>query len=149
MKKLLLAMIIAAVLSASPAFAVILEGNFLRVGVGNGGGLIDDAFTVGIDYDKTGTSAWTTYDVLKPGTPFQFNSIGVNGSWAASGYNNGNHFSATTTDTSAGTTLSTLTTGNYAGINYSQSLYFDKTSGVIHFTVNLANNTIDTLANVV
>jgi len=36
----------------------ILAGNYLRVGVNNSGGLIDSAFTVGINYDSTGTGTW-------------------------------------------------------------------------------------------
>ncbi|WP_020585613.1 PEP-CTERM sorting domain-containing protein [Desulfobacter curvatus] len=149
MKKLLLALFVASIFITSPVSATILEGDFLRVGVGTGGGLIDDDFIVGIDYDSAGNGAWTTYDVLKPGSPFQFNSIGVNGSWAASGYENGNNFSATTTETSAGTTLSTSTTGAYGGLSYSQYLYFDETSGVIHFTITLANITDSILEDVV
>ena len=137
MKKLLLALFVASMFITSPASATILEGDFLRVGVDGSGGLIDAGFTVGIDYDETGTGTWTSYDVLKPGTPFQFNSIGVAGSWVAAGYYNGNNFSATTNETSSGTTLSTLTTGSYLGLDYSQSIFFDQTSGVIHFTINL------------
>ena len=52
------------------AATFILEGNVLRVGVSNTGGLIDDGFTVGIDYDKDGTATWTTYHFLQPRSPF-------------------------------------------------------------------------------
>jgi hypothetical protein len=149
MKKLLLALFVASMFITSPASATILEGDFLRVGVDGSGGLIDAGFTVGIDYDETGTGTWTSYDVLKPGTPFQFNSIGVAGSWVAAGYYNGNNFSATTNETSSGTTLSTLTTGSYLGLDYSQSIFFDQTSGVIHFTINLTNSTMTTLEDIV
>lgn len=124
-----------------------MEGNYLKVGVGNSGGLIDDNFGVGIDYDKNGTSSWTTFDVLKPGTPFQFNAIGVNGQWASSGYSSGNNFSATTTDSSSGTLNATTTTGSYSDLNYTQYLYFDDNSGVIHFKVTLTNSTRSDLSN--
>jgi len=47
----------------------ILQGNYLRVGVNDSGGLIDSNFIVGIDYDKNGTATPTGFDFLKPGNP--------------------------------------------------------------------------------
>ena len=57
--------VLTALSGGAGAATFILEGNVLRVGVSNTGGLIDDGFTVGIDYDKDGTT-WTTYDFSNP-----------------------------------------------------------------------------------
>jgi len=131
------------------AVSVILEGNYLRVGVNDSGGLIDDGFDVGIDYAFNGDSAWTGFDFLKPGTPFEFYSLGYEGIWAAAGYYDGNPVSGTTTNTSAGSTLSTLTTGSFGALDLSQMLSFGQNSGVIDFSVTLTNNSSSTINNVV
>jgi len=122
----------------------ILTGNYLHVGVSESGGLIDDAFTVGIDYDKTGTSTWTTWDFLKPGSPFEFYSIGVDNSWKAAGYSTGNSFGASTTGTSAGTINSAVTTGAYGDISFQQKLSYADSAGAIDFQVQLTNTSTTT-----
>ncbi len=127
----------------------VLTGNYLHVGVSESGGLIDDAFTVGIDFDKTGTSTWTTYDFLKPGTPFEFYSIGVDGDWKAAGYSTGNSFGASTTNTSAGAINSTLTTGTYGDITFTQLLSYARSAGAIDFQVQLTNASTTASHNVV
>jgi hypothetical protein len=116
-----------------------LTGNYLHVGVSNSGGLIDDGFGVGIDYDKTGTSTWTAYDFLKPGSPFEFYSIGVDGTWAPAGYSSGNSFGASTTNTSAGAMNSAVTTGLYGDVAFTQTLSYAKSAGAIDFQVLLTN----------
>lgn len=150
-RKIAVVSLLAALGISTTAFAdtFILEGNYLKVGVGSSGALIDDNFNVGIDYDKTGNKNWTTYDVLKPGSPWQFYSIGINGSSAAAGYDlGGNIFGATTSNTSAGDMLSALTTGRYGDLGFSQSISFSKNSGVIHYAVTLTNNGRSALNNV-
>ncbi|MCR4287874.1 MAG: hypothetical protein NUW09_07665, partial [Deltaproteobacteria bacterium] len=131
------------------AATFILEGNVLRVGVSNTGGLIDDGFTVGIDYDKDGTAAWTTYDFLKPGSPFEFYSIGVNDLLDTTGYSNRSMdaFGATSTNTSSGSALAALTTGSFNGLDGTQVMTFLKDSGVIDFTITLRNSTEGTMTN--
>ncbi|MBI5237580.1 MAG: putative Ig domain-containing protein, partial [Deltaproteobacteria bacterium] len=126
---------------------LILEGNVLRVGVSNTGGLIDDDFTVGIDYDKNGTAAWTAFDFLKPGSPFEFYSIGVDNLYDAAGYDSGDAFGATTTNTSSGSALSALTTGSFNGLDIRQAMTFLKDSGVIEFTITLTNSSGTTMTN--
>lgn len=116
------------------------DGQYLRVGISNSGGLIDDGFVVGIDYDKTGTSTWTGFDFLKPGTPFEFYSIGVNGAWQAAGYDSGNNFGATTTDTSAGSVFSAMTTFAYGDLTGVQTMSFASGAGTISFNVVLTNS---------
>lgn len=128
---------------------VVLNGNVLRVGVNSSGGLINNSYTVGIDYDETGTGTWTGYDFLKPGTEFEFYSIGVNNSSAAAGYYYGNPFNATTVNTSAGSTLSTLTTGNYGLLGISQNLWYTTNGGTINFSVSLTNNGTSAMNDVV
>ncbi|NMC74155.1 MAG: PEP-CTERM sorting domain-containing protein [Geobacteraceae bacterium] len=142
---------VAALSLGSTAFAdtFVLQGNYLKVGVSNSGGLIDDNFAAGIDYAINGDAAWTGYDVLKPGTPFQFYSIGAAGTWGAAGYLNGNTFSATTTNTSSGDVLSAVTTGTYGALSFSQVLSFNRDSGVIYFTTSLTNTGNTTLSDVV
>jgi hypothetical protein len=127
----------------------VLEGNYLRVGVSESGGLIDDSFVVGIDYDNTGTGSWTTFDFLKPGAPFEFYSIGVGGSWSAAGYSSGNSFGATTTDTSVGATNSAVTTGAYGPLAITQTLSYDDSSGSIDFMVALTNTSESVLSDIV
>ncbi len=128
---------------------VVLNGNYLRVGVHSSGGLIDNAFNVGIDYDETGTGTWTGYDFVKPGSPYEFYSIGVNNSSSAAGYAYGDPFSSTTVNTSAGSTLSTLTTGNYGLLGISQNLWYTTNGGTINFSVSLTNNGTVAMNNVV
>jgi len=141
---------VAVALIAVPASAVVLDGNYLRVGVSNSGGLIDDAFTVGIDYDKNGTGTWTGWDFLKPGTPYEFHSIGYGGgTWNAAGYYHGNSFSATSVNTSAGTTNSAVTTGTYGPLSIAQTLSYADSSGFIDFYVRLTNTSGAAVTDVV
>jgi hypothetical protein len=145
---LLAGLILGAGFSAGHA-DVVLDGDYLRVGVHTSGGLINDAFTVGIDYDQTGTSSWTGFDFLKPGTPREFYAIGVGGASSAAGYDSGNPFAASTIDVSAGPILSTLTTGAYNDLSFSQTLWYNRTSGTIDFSVTLTNNGLVALSEVV
>jgi len=132
---------------------VVLQGDYLRVGVHSSGGLIDNGDNVGIDYDKTGTGTWTGYDFLKPGTPYEFYSVGYeggpSGGFASAGFYYGNTLGASTVDTSFGTTLSTLTEGNYGLLAISQALSYQKSGGTINFAVTLTNTGSDALNNVV
>ena len=136
-----------------PSFAMadtlVFDGDYLRVGVSNSGGLIDDNFVVGIDYDKTGTSTWTTYDFLKPGTPFEFYSVGVGGDWNTAGYSSGNSFSATTTDSTAGGVFSSVTNFSYGQLLGVQTLSFPAGSGTISFEIVLTNSGESALEDVV
>jgi len=142
------AVVVLGVSGSAFADTFVLEGNYLKVGVSNSGGLIDDNFAIGIDYAKNGDAAWTTYDVLKPGSPFQFYSIGIGGVFQGAGYSGGNNFGATTTNTSVGTTNSAKTTGSYGNLSFEQILSFDDLSGVIHYTVTLFNAGTDSLTGV-
>ena len=132
----------------------IVAGDYLRVGVDTSGGLIDDAFTVGIDYDITGTSTWTTWDFLKPGSPFEFYSIGIGGVWDNAGYTLGNPFGGVTTDTSSGAMNSTRTTGSALsgtppGLDFVQDLSYHDGDEIIAFMVTLTNTTNDPMYDVV
>jgi hypothetical protein len=134
---------------ATASAQVILNGNYLRVGVHTSGGLIDDAFTVGISYDQTGTATFPSYDFLRPGAPFEFYSLGYGGSWNAAGYQYGNPFGASTVNTSSGSTLSTLTQGSYNDLGFTQSMWFNVGSGTIDFSVTLTNLGLVALSEVV
>ena len=135
--------------------SIVLAGNFLRVGVHDSGGLIDNGFHVGIDQSAGGNGSFPGYDFLKPGDPFEFYSVGYN---AGSGnvakvagyeFESGNPFSATTTDTSSGSTLSALTTGSFGPLSISQTLSFGINSSTITFSVTLTNTSGSALTNVV
>ena len=151
MKKLLIIVCFLFVMGAGIAQAetLIFNGNYLRVGVSESGGLIDDGFNVGIDFDKDGTGTFTGNDFLKPGTPFEFYSVGVNGQYLTAGYNNGNTLGATTVNTSAGSLFSATTTATYNGLAGTQVMSFDINDGVIKFNMSFTNITAETLLNVV
>jgi hypothetical protein len=134
---------------ATASAQLILNGNYLRVGVHTSGGLIDDAFTVGISYDQTGTGTFPSYDFLLPGTPFEFYSLGYGGSWNAAGYYYGNPFGASTVNTSSGSTLSTLTQGAFNDLGFTQSMWFNVGAGTIDFSVTLTNLGVVALSEVV
>ena len=108
------------------ADSFVLTGNRLKVGVSNSGALIDDSVTCGIQYDTTGTGSFGAFDYLRPGTPFEFWSLGVYASdgsipyYAAGNPGAGldpNPFGLTTTDTSSGGMLMAHTTGSWVDQN--------------------------------
>jgi len=151
MKKSILTTFVALALSSAALHAAdaILTGDYLKVGVNNSGGLIDSTFNVGISYDKTGTATFPVYDFLKPGTPFEFGSVGYNGGSTAFGYYYSNTVGGTTTNTSSGTTLSTNTKASYGSLGITQDLWFSKDGGTIYFDVKLTNLSVDLLSSVV
>ncbi|MEN6428328.1 MAG: hypothetical protein ABFE13_23505 [Phycisphaerales bacterium] len=134
---------------AAVGASTILEGNYLRVGISESGGLIDDDFTVGIDYDSTGTATWTGWDFLKPGDPFEFYSIGVDDEWYVAGYEFGNSFGATTTNTSAGAMNSAVTIATYGDLAFTQQVRYADGSGFIDFVVELTNTSTSESLDVV
>lgn len=156
-KKLLIVMAVALLATPALASSAILEGDYLRVGVSDSGGLIDDGFIVGIDYDKTGTGTYSPSDAdfLKPGTPFEFYSIGIGGepNWNAAGYFSGNAFGGTTSDTTGGSsTNSANTVASWGSLGINQDLWYPDAgvgAGTIKFHVKLTNNGADALTDVV
>lgn len=141
---------LALMLQPLQAADAILNGNYLRLGVNDSGALIDSGFTVGIDYDKTGTSTWTGFDFLKPGTPFEFFSVGYNNSWEDFGYWTGGLTGSATTDTSAAGVLSTSTAGGSWGLlAIAQTLSYPVGGGIVNFAVTLTNTGTEALENVV
>jgi len=132
-----------------------LSGTYLNVGVSNSGGLIDDAFTYGIN------PVGTNVDFLKPGNPFEFYSIGVNGSWATAGWGGGyytpaNPFNTTTNDISSLTpgkltasSMGFFTLGGSQLQIINQFAWFDKNEMTIHFSADLLNMGSTTATNVV
>jgi hypothetical protein len=152
----------AAMLAQSANAQYTLSGSSLRVGVGSDGSIINSADTSqtpdafgqtwsvnpGIIWSPSGNGNFSVNnDFITPGTPFQMFSIGVGSNYAASSFiNNADsgyfpggwapQLNGTTTQTGA---LSTLTTGSYGGLNYSQTL---KVNGsLINFAMTLTNNT--------
>jgi hypothetical protein len=123
-----------------------LVGGYLKVGVNSSGSLINETTMTGIQYDPTGTGTFgaapPAVDFIAPGTPWEFYSIGVNGTWAAAGYGLDNPFAVTTTNTSSGGLLSASSVGSYQGLLIrSQFTYFPSSSKEIFFSVDLLNPT--------
>jgi len=140
------------VLGASVAHAdtLIFTGDYLRVGVSESGGVVDDNFVVGIDYDKDGAGTFSTGgDFIKPGTPREFYSLGVGGNWDAAGYDFGNNFSAVTTDTSTAGLFSATTVASFGGLIWTQVMSFAQNSGIIGFVVTVENPTDEALRDIV
>ncbi len=138
--------------SMTSAASFVLEGDYLKVGVNYNGALINDGLSnTGINYDITGTKTWPGYDFLTPGTPWQLYSIGVGGSYSPISYFSGGGAGLTTTDTSSGTTLSALTSGNVTvgstNVGYSQTISFDTTKAIINFRSIITNTGNSTLTN--
>jgi hypothetical protein len=134
------------------AASFVLGGDYLQVGFSNSGGLIDDSFTAGINFSTAGNGSYSAADFLRPGSPFEFYSIGVNGvSLGSAGYLNGNTFGMTTFDVSSGTVKSSLSLsfGGVPSLLLIQTAYFDKTSKDINFTIEMQNIGSTTLTDVV
>ena len=139
-----------------------LSGNYLNVGVSNSGGLVDDAFTTGIQFDPAGGGSHGPSDFVAPGVPFEFWSLGLDTAVAgpifvssgnallASTYpslSNGNPLNMVTTNTSSGSTLSAHSVGNWDQANFgvTQDLWFDTNESTIHFHTAITNNNIGSL----
>jgi len=161
----------AAAVVAPIAGAQTLSGNSLRVGVGGDGSLINSADTSqtpdafnsqwsvnpGIIWDGSGTGNFSVNnDFITPGTPFQMYSIGVGSNYATasfinnadSGYSAGGwapQLGGTTVQTG---TRSTVTTGSYGGLDYSQTLSFGASSSIINFGITLTNNSASDISGV-
>jgi hypothetical protein len=147
-----LALVSAAVLASSVRAAdVILTGDYLKTGWNDSGGNIDSGFIVGINFDATGTATYGVGDFIKPGSPFEYYSIGANGSYVSGGYVLGNPIGGVTSNTSSGGILSAMTTGTWNGLSIVQNLSYPITglgAGQIAFSVALTNTTTDTMSNV-
>jgi len=73
-----LALFITCGLGTAAAFD--MTGPYLSVGMSNTGGLVDDNFNVGLQFDPTGTHNFTNApDILTAGIPFEFYTVGING----------------------------------------------------------------------
>jgi len=155
MKKTLLSAVASALLVAytAPAMAdVTLVGDYLKVGVNNGGSLIDFATFTGLQFDPTGTGNFNSaHDIVTPGSPFAFYSIGINGNVAVAGGGAVNNpFNSVTFGTSGGGNNFALTVaGMYNGLQIQQTLSFAKNSNIVHTSVVLTNLSGASLNNVV
>lgn len=137
-----------------------LAGNYLLVGVGSDGSIINPTGTAstnginvgggyenipGIIWNGAGTGFGGSYvnnDFVTPGTPFQEYSLGVNGQYGIASYVYGDTLNATTTQTGP---LSTQTTGSFDGASYVQTLSYGVNSSIINFSVTITNTTDATL----
>jgi len=129
----------------SASAGLVLSGNYLQVGVGGDGSLIDDGFVTGIKWDKAGTGNFVGQpDFLKPGTPWEMYSMNIGGvSLPVARYGAGNPYGFTSTDTSdygAGK-YQVVTQGTIAGfpLTYTSTLTFGSKSDHINITTSLAN----------
>lgn len=139
---------------AAPAHAadVFLQSDYLQVGVDNRGTLIRNAgIPTGIKYDPSGTGDFSSpVDFLTPGTPFSFYSIGVDGSWgSALTAELDDPFSATTLDVGTPGVAGARTTGNYEGLDFVQTVFFNENESTVHATVTFTNAGPSMVAGVV
>jgi hypothetical protein len=140
-----------------------LSGNYLRVGVGADGSIInpdDNTQTYegqyysqfpGIIYDAGGTGNFSVNnDFITPGSPYQSYAVGYGGGYGLASFEYGTSLTiSSTTNTSAGGTLSTVTKGAYGALAYTQTLSFGVNSTIINFTTTLSNTSDSTMSNVV
>ena len=130
---------------------VTVAGDYLQVGVGNNGALINFTDSLGLKFDPTGSGNFTNApDFLIPGSSFAFYSIGVDGmSNTAGAGSSSNPFGTSTLDvTTSGTAFIITSGGTYNGLKVSQTITFDLDSNVIHSSVVLKNTSGGTLNNI-
>lgn len=130
---------------------VTVAGDYLQVGVGHNGALINFVDNLGLKFDPSGTGNFTSApDFLIPGSSFAFYSIGVNNVWDSAGAGSSyNPFNTTTSDVIAsGTAFIISSGGTYQGLKVSQTITFDLDSNVIHTSVVLKNVSGGTLNNI-
>lgn len=136
------------------ADSVTVQGNYIQVGVGNNGALIDYTTFTGIKFDPTGSGNFSgPIDYLTPGTPFAFYSLGVNGSYrTAGGFDPDNNLFGTTTvdlTPAAGMPFVLTKDGTMDGLQFKQVISFDADSRSISATVTFKNISGSTIDNVV
>lgn len=139
----------------APALAdsVTVQGNFIQLGVGNNGALIDYTTFTGIKFDPTGSGNFSgPIDYLTPGTPFAFYSLGVNGNYrTAGGFDPDNNLFGTTTinlTPAAGQPFVLTKNGTMDGLQFTQVIAFDADARSIHATVTFKNISGSTIENV-
>ncbi|WP_338758906.1 PEPxxWA-CTERM sorting domain-containing protein [Massilia sp. METH4] len=121
---------------------VTVAGSYVKFGVNDSGSLIDFGTRTGIQFDPTGSGNFSaSFDMLMPGNPFAFNTIGVNGNYDTAGAGSRyNAFGSTTGILAAGTgTVEIASSGSYQGLAIRQLISFDLSSSVIHTSVLLTN----------
>jgi hypothetical protein len=128
----------------------VLSGDYLRIGVGSDGSLIDDSFAVGLQYDPHGGSSFAhsgpfgAQDLLLTnpgGNAWEYFALRIGGVHYGYGATvSGVTYSLTTTDTSVGPVRSALSVGMVGGLSYTGSLSFGQNSRVINFSVSLMNS---------
>ena len=134
------------------AVSLVLDGTVLKVGVDESGGLVNLGVPQGITF-KPGP---TPNDFTYPGTPWEFYSLGFNGSTAVGGVAGSalNPIGVVTYDVSSAATLKAHTDSHSiilggAEIAYDQTVSFGKNSNVINFKADLFNVGTITATNVV
>ena len=160
--------------AAQPAYAQFdFYGNYIAVGVNAGGSIISTDYGsggplnplldgtnpyLGIQWDPTGTSNFGgngghpayNNDFITPGTPYQSYTLGYGGGYGIASYSSGTTLTiGGTVNTSSGSTFSTVTTGSYGVLGYTQTLSFNKASSIINFAVTLTNTSDAGIGDVV
>ena len=145
----------AGIMVAFPASAdVVLSGNYLKVGVNTSGSLITGTGSygsaTGIQFDPTGTGTFNpNKDIITPGTPFAFYSIGVGGSsTTAGGYSTSNNPFGVTTVGAGPSAVSYEFAGAASGLNFVQTITLNPSNKYFTVSVTLTNDTSGTLKNV-
>jgi len=130
----------------------VLNGTTLKVGVNTGGGLVDIPDYQGITYNP----GPLPNDYSLPGIPWEFVSIGVNGSFQASGVPGAsvNPWNMTLVNESAGSNLQAHTFGapfiiGNQSLAYLETIFFDTLSSKVRISMKIINpSTTDTLNSV-
>jgi hypothetical protein len=138
--------------SAPPSRAIgsnsfVLTGNWVQAGIGSGGGIIDDALTVGLKYDKTGAGSFSAVDYLVGSVGLEFYSLRINGVWKAAGTVYGNNFGAFTDY--GDSHLSAQTIFTYGDLWVNQVVYFGLNNDTLSFNIFGVNYGSVTLTDVV
>jgi len=142
-------LVVSALLSVGASASVNLSGDYLQVGVGSGGVLVNDELTLGVKLDPNGTGSYSIADFTLPGTPFEFYSLGVGGTYVGTSVPGWDSFGGSTVDQSWDGQRNADTSARWDGLGIYQNMWFNADESTIHFLVTLTNtNANTTLENV-
>jgi len=143
--KLLSGVAALAIAGSAAAADITLTGDYITLGVSNGGQLINHSTGTGLQFSSS--------DYLWPGTPFAFYSIGAGGSYnVAGGFGYGNNpFGVTTTDVSGivGSPFAVSSKGTAYGLSFTQTISFGQADKTVTVNVSFTNKGTSTVSNAV
>ncbi|MDD5223977.1 MAG: MopE-related protein [bacterium] len=129
---------------------VILQGNYLKLGINPDNSLITNQTQTGIQYDSAGTGANWTSDWIYPGSPYEFWSVTYNGTLLTNARMSGpSDIPMSLMNQSQGSTLRAAGAGKTpdGNIIITQIVEFTKGSKYAMFTVTFENPSLLPLMN--